>query len=140
MLPKRNIPFMLFIIMRPTIIIVDDDEMTREVLSYIFSPLEYELDLRSNGDDLLKLTPPYPALILLDNQLPGTNGLDICRSLKSNVSTAHIPVIIISGSPAIGWRSLEAAADGCLEKPFNIPVLKELVRKMLNENTHSSHK
>jgi CheY-like chemotaxis protein len=123
--------------MRPTIIIVDDDETIRDVFSHIFSPLEYVLDIRSTGDGLLQLKPPYPDLILLDNQLPGMNGIDICRSLKSNPATAHIPVIIISASPAIGWRSLEAAADGCLEKPFNVPVLKELVRQMINE--HSSH-
>lgn len=124
---------------RPVIIIVDDDEMTREVFSHIFSTAEYVVDIRSNGDDLLHLTPPYPALILLDNHLPGMNGLDICRTLKANCSTAHIPVIIISGSPAIGWRSLEVAADGCIEKPFNIHVLKELVRQLINENQHVTH-
>lgn len=124
---------------RPTIIIVDDDESIRDVFSLIFSPIEYEVDFRSNGDDLLHLTPPYPALILLDNQLPGMNGLEICRILKTNCSTAHIPVIIISGSPAIGWRSLEVAADGCIEKPFNIHVLKELVRQLINENQHVPH-
>jgi CheY-like chemotaxis protein len=136
MLPKRNIPFMLFTIMRPTIIIVEDDESIREVFSHIFSPVEYVLDLRSNGDELLKLTPPFPGLILLDNQLPGMNGLDICRSLKADLATAHIPVIIVSATPAIGWRSLEVAADGWLEKPFNVPVLKELVRQMIKENNH----
>lgn len=125
--------------MKPTILIVDDDESIRDIFPFIFTLADYKLDIRANGDDLFQLTAPYPDLFLIDKQLSGVNGLDICRWLKANPSTAHIPVIMISASPDIARLSEEAGADASIEKPFEVPELRALVRRVIYEHNHLFH-
>ena len=66
---------------------------------------------------------------MIDKQLSGVDGLDICRFLKSQPETKDIPVIIISASPNIKGLSLQAGAHDTLEKPFHLRTLREMVNK-----------
>jgi CheY-like chemotaxis protein len=75
-----------------------------------------------------QLTLHSPDLILLDILISGSDGREICRKLKSNDTTKHIPIVMISAHPSAKRESQEAGADGFLAKPFEIDDLLETVK------------
>lgn len=113
------------------IIVVDDDPGTLEALQFIFDPSEYEVTFYSNGNSILNNKSIIPDMYILDKQLSGVDGLDICRYLKSQQGTSHIPVIILSASPYIQGQAAAAGADSTLEKPFAIHDLRDMVQRLL---------
>ncbi len=76
-----------------------------------------------NGDML------YADLYLIDKQLSGVDGLELCRHLKSQPSTAHIPIVMLSASPRIEPIVRNAGADAFIEKPFSKKDLLSLIRR-----------
>ena len=68
-----------------------------------------------------------PDLFLLDRQLSGPDGLEICRFLKSQQSTMDIPVIMNSAIPGITELAKQAGADDAIEKPFLIRELRQMI-------------
>ena len=119
------------------ILIVEDDPGIQDIFSIIFSRAGYEAEIKSGGEDLLGNNFSLPDVFLIDKQLAGTSGLDICRHLKGQANTKDIPLIMISASPDIETVSQQAGADAYIEKPFNIDRLLALVRSMLQERTAS---
>jgi DNA-binding response OmpR family regulator len=111
------------------IIIVDDDPATQDAYKMIFDPHEYEVIIYANGNALMDEQTPIPDLYLLDKQLSGVDGFDICRFLKSREQTRHVPVIMLSASPNIKQLAEIAGADDTLEKPFSINDLRALVEQ-----------
>jgi CheY-like chemotaxis protein len=117
--------------MKPRILIADDDEGIRDIFKILLEKEGYELQLKENGQDLLADKFSLPDLFLIDKQLSGVSGLDVCRHLKSRKQTRNIPVIIISASPDIVQLSHEAGADNCLEKPFELKSLLKMISQYL---------
>lgn len=115
------------------IILVEDDPSIREIFSLVFEAPEYSLISYESGDILLKNDYEVPDLFILDRQLPGLDGLDICRHLKSSQRSKNIPVVIMSASPNIVALSKLAEADDVLIKPYPLAELRAIVRK----HTHS---
>ena len=116
------------------ILIADDDPGIQDILTIIFERAGFEVEIKKNGEDLLNNKFTMPDLFLVDKQLSGYNGLDICRYLKSQRHTKNIPVIMISASPDIGRSSREAGADAYIEKPFEITNLVDLVNSYVYHN------
>jgi len=114
------------------IIIVDDDPGIQHAFTLIFDPLQYEVTIYTNGNPILNDQYAKPDLFILDKQLSGVDGLDICRYLKSQPSTRHIPVIVLSASPHIFSQAKLAGADGALEKPFSVNALRNMVSSHLD--------
>jgi CheY-like chemotaxis protein len=115
------------------IIFADDDPSLQEVFSLIFSRAGYEVTMYSNGEELLNNDFEPPDLFLLDKQLSGINGMEICQFLKSQPVTKDIPVIIVSASPDLDKQSILAGADDYIEKPFQLQNLLNLMTKYLAE-------
>src|SRR5262245_37187361 len=79
------------------ILIVDDQENIRELLSRRLSPMRYSVRMAESGEHALEcITADPPDLILLDVMMPGRDGFEVLTSLKSNSATQHIPVIMLS--------------------------------------------
>ena len=79
------------------ILIVDDQENIRELLSRRLSPMGYSVRMAESGERALEsVTTEPPDLILLDVMMPGRDGFEVLSSLKSNSATQHIPVIMLS--------------------------------------------
>ena len=94
---------------RRQILVVDDYAGARYLRSRILTDAGYEVVEAENGEDALRLAGSVlPALILLDVNLPDISGTDVCRQLKSDPRTAHIPVIHITAA----WLSEEARQKG----------------------------
>jgi DNA-binding response OmpR family regulator len=111
------------------IIIVEDDEAVADSLKLILEPVGYHITIYSNGNSLLDTQFELPDLFILDKQLIGISGLDICIFLKKKERTSKIPVILLSASPDICKNAPTVGADDVLEKPFPMQVLREMVAK-----------
>ncbi len=117
--------------MKKNLIITDDDPGIQDAARMIFERANYNVTVFSSGEPLLAGEFEIPDLFILDKQLSGVDGLDICRFLKNREQTAKIPIIILSASPQIGRLAALAGADAFLEKPFKMQELRELVRRLI---------
>lgn len=116
------------------IIIADDDASMRDIFERILKRAGYQVTSYSEGELLLDNQFEPPDLFILDKQLSGVDGLDVCRYLKNQELTKDIPVIIISASPYLANVSAEAGADEFIEKPFKTKELLEIVKKYIAVN------
>ena len=116
------------------IIIADDDPGIREVFTFLLKKHGYDKTIYSNGEALMRNEFKLPDLFILDKQLSGIDGLEICRFLKKQESTKNIPVIVISASSYIAKSAKDAGADDFIEKPFKMKALLELMERHLNKN------
>jgi DNA-binding response OmpR family regulator len=116
------------------IAIVEDDPALQDVLQIILPPEEYYVETYANAAPVESKLVEMPDLFILDWRLgDGTDGLQLCKKLKADPETKHIPVIMISAMPNISKAAKEAGADGALEKPFRIKAVRDCVRKYLNQ-------
>src|SRR4051812_10436366 len=113
------------------IIITEDDPGIEDVLKMIFEKEGFEVKLIPDGMDIISGDFAMPDIFLIDKQLQGVNGLDVCRYLKGKPSTSHIPVIMISATPAIEVLAKDAGADAAVEKPFKRKDILDVVAKHL---------
>jgi len=111
------------------IIIVDDDPAIQDSASLIFSDTDYKVTVCSNGNNILAGNFELPDIFIIDKQLPGVDGLEICKHLKTQEATRNIPVIIMSASPAISEFSKVAGAEDFIEKPYSVKQMRGLVAK-----------
>ncbi len=119
---------------RHTVLAIDDDPATLRVLAKLLQS-EYEVAVATNGADGLKLslTSPSPDVILLDVQMPGIDGYSVCKQLKSNPATRHIPVIFVTSqsAPEAEEYGLSIGAVDYVAKPFTPGVVQARVRTQL---------
>jgi DNA-binding response OmpR family regulator len=120
--------------MTENICIVEDDEGIQDILRIILEKAGYKTTIFPGGETIMANNFALPDLFLLDKQLPGIDGLDLCRYLKSKKETKDIPVIMISANPNIGKLSAEAYADGFVEKPFTMAVLLKEIKTHLQKH------
>src|SRR5687768_16065356 len=113
------------------ILITEDDPAIMDVLTLILANNNMKVCCHTNGAALFENKFEIPDLFLIDKQLSGVDGLDICRHLKSQDLTRNIPIVVISASPHVHSQALEAGADEFLEKPFSNKNLLFVVRKHL---------
>lgn len=115
--------------MKTKIFIVDDDISVRDIFRIILKKAGYDIQLFESGQDLFDNAKEIPNLFILDQQLPGIDGLEICKGLKANKKTKNIPVIIISATPDLEMAVKEACADEFLQKPLTKSDLLETIEK-----------
>src|SRR5512139_142444 len=81
----------------PTILIVDDIPANLKILCDVLQPEGYRIFTASNGTDALRIAArSLPDIILLDIMMPGMDGYEVCRRLKQDRNTEHIPVIFVT--------------------------------------------
>ena len=120
------------------ILVVEDDKDIQDVLRIIFSSFGYKVDCLANGASLLEMKSDWPDAIVLDKQLPGLNGVEVCRALKSRDESQHIPVIMISAASGVEHAAKIAGADDFIEKPFNMHVILKKIASLLDRSSHRS--
>ncbi|WP_430815169.1 PP2C family protein-serine/threonine phosphatase [Carboxylicivirga sp. RSCT41] len=118
----------------PTILLVDDSAVNLEILQEALS--RYNTVTASNGDEAMEIafSRNKPDLILLDIVMPGMDGYQVCKILKSNDLSKDIPIIFITGqndSESV-LKGFEAGAIDYITKPFNIMELKARVKTQLS--------
>lgn len=119
---------------RAHILVVDDREQNRYVLTRMLQRAGYECEQACTGRDALERVRALPDLVILDVHLPEVAGTEVCRRIKSDPHTAHIAVLQISASFVSGEdkaKALDAGADGYLTHPIDSVVLEATVRSLL---------
>lgn len=119
------------------ILVVDDEEDILELLRFNLSREGYQISCAASGEDALSLVrSEIPDLIVLDLMLPGMDGLEVTRSLKNNLSTKNIPIVMLTakGEEADIVTGLELGADDYITKPFSPRILVARVRAVLRRN------
>lgn len=112
--------------------IIDDDPGIQDAFRLIFDHAGYDTAIYADGEEVLNNSHYLlPDLFILDKQLSGVDGLDVCRHLKAEERSRHIPVIILSASPRLGGLAMAAGADDFQEKPFRMHDLLAKVRQLL---------
>lgn len=115
--------------MKKKVLITDDDPAMQDAFRLIFERAGYHTIVLDSANSLLDGTAEVPDIYILDKQLSGVDGLDVCRFLKRQPLTAHIPIIVVSATPHVAHLAKEACADGFLEKPFRQRELLSLVEQ-----------
>ena len=118
---------------RQTILVVDDNVSNIEVIYEMLAP-HYEVLFATSGVEALELTvSTRPDLLLLDVLMPGLNGYEVCRHLKSNIITQHIPIIFITaiGQTDSEEKGLKLGAIDYIAKPFSPAVVKARIANHL---------
>lgn len=111
--------------------LVDDDPAILDAFSMVLEKAGYVIKAYPNGHLLLTDDFELPDVLILDKQLSGADGLDICRVLKSRQRTKDLPVIMLSASPYVREQALKAGANDFLEKPFRFIELLNLLKQHL---------
>lgn len=121
------------------ILIADDDAGTRELLASLIQDLGYEAQAVPDGEAAVAAaTARPPDLILSDVNMPGLNGLDLCRRLKAEPATRLLPVVLITASgEEFKLEGIEAGADDFLAKPFSTGELRARVRALLRMKAYT---
>ncbi|MCJ7662907.1 MAG: response regulator transcription factor [Desulfobacterales bacterium] len=116
------------------ILVVDDEENIRELVRYNLAREGYQVTTVGSGEEALKqASSKLPDLIVLDLMLPGMDGFAVCRQLKNDVRTAHIPIVMLTvkGEESDIVVGLELGADDYITKPFSPKVLLARLKAVL---------
>ncbi|MCB0338178.1 MAG: response regulator [Bdellovibrionales bacterium] len=119
------------------IVLIEDERDIRELISFNLSKEQYQIQSAASGEEGLDLiTSARPDLVVLDLMLPGIDGLEVCRRIRSNPTTASLPIIMLTarGEEADIVSGLELGADDYLTKPFSPRVLLARVKAALRRS------
>jgi CheY-like chemotaxis protein len=120
------------------ILLVEDNEMNRDMLSRRLAKKGYQLVVAVNGMEAVTLAKAEnPDLILMDLRMPDMDGWEVTRRIRSESSTAGIPVIALTSYAMAGDRemALQAGCNDYETKPVNLPRLHSKIKLLLGEPT-----
>ena len=118
---------------KPMLLFIDDNEDMRNMVLSLLGD-EYNIALAPNGKEGLRMAAKYvPDLVVSDVMMPVMDGMECCRRIKEEVSTSHIPVLLLTACSMDEQKAegYESGADGYLSKPFNADVLKARCRSLI---------
>jgi CheY-like chemotaxis protein len=114
------------------VLIVEDNEKNMKLVRDVLQATGYSTLEATTGEEAIELSlSQAPALVLMDVQLPGIDGVEALERLRQNARTASIPVLALTAQAMSGDRErfLEAGFDGYLAKPVDVGELIEAVRE-----------
>jgi DNA-binding response OmpR family regulator len=121
--------------MASKILVIEDDKDIRDIITFILEEKGYEVMASGDSRILKSVTDFSPYLVLIDNWLTewktDATGEQLCRELKSNKATSHIPVIIMSAVSNIKEIAEAGLADAYLKKPFDVDELLAIVKNFI---------
>lgn len=116
------------------ILVVDDEPPIRDILRFQLENAGFEVSCAEDGEEGLQMVSELaPDLVLLDLMIPQMDGYEVCRRIKSDYATRHIPVIILTARAELDekLKGLENGANDYVTKPFSIPELLMRVQNVL---------
>ena len=123
--------------MKEKILIVDDEKDIVKMLDYNLKKEGFRTVVAHDGEDALTLVSrEHPDLVLLDLMLPGKDGLEVCKSLKNEIKTASIPIIMLTAKTQEADKivGLELGADDYVTKPFSPRELLARIKAVLRRS------
>lgn len=123
------------------LLVVEDDKDIVDILQIYFTNLGYEVDIAPRGSTALEKTRHnLPHLIILDIMLPDIDGFEVCRILRTNTRTSHVPVIFLTQKDERSDKlaGLELGADDYVTKPFDIEEVRLRVQRAISRAEQQS--
>jgi len=120
---------------RPRILCVDDERLNRTIVRDMLDSAKYQVFEAENGEEALKILEDQTIdIILLDINMPGIDGFEVCRRIKASERLRHIPVIMVTALTETEdrIRGIEAGAEDYINKPFNETEVLARIKMLLN--------
>ena len=124
------------------VLIVEDEADISELLAFNFKLDGFTVDCLNSGEHVCSFVKQHqPNIILLDVMIPEKDGFQVCRELKADDRTAHIPVIFLTAKSLEHnvISGLEIGADDYISKPFSIPILMSKMKAVLRRTNAETH-
>ncbi|MCP5053184.1 MAG: response regulator, partial [bacterium] len=120
------------------ILVVEDNADAREYIKDSLEPLYKVASANDGPEGIQKALEIIPDLIVSDIMMPGTDGYELCRRLKTDIRTSHIPIILLTAkvSEASLVQGLETGADDYITNPYNTNILRARIRNLIQLRTH----
>ena len=122
---------------KENILVVDDEEDILSLVEYNLDKNDFSATCVATGEDALRVSKTMaPDLVILDLMLPSVDGLEVCKVMKRDPSTKHIPIIMLTakGEESDVVKGLELGADDYVTKPFSPNILIARVKAVLRRN------
>lgn len=116
------------------LLVVEDDPALAELLEFRFAAEGYDVSITDDGDEALLLAAEAPPdVVILDWMINGTSGLEVCRRLRRDKATRHVPIVMLTarGAEDDRIRGLETGADDYVTKPFSPRELLARIQAIL---------
>lgn len=126
---------------KDNILVIEDEEDILELINYNLGKEGYRVTGVTSGEDGLKSARHnLPSLIVLDVMLPGLDGLEVCKMLKNDGKTQHIPIIMLTAKSEESdvVTGLEVGADDYITKPFSPKILIARIRNILRRKAREA--
>lgn len=126
---------------KPLMLLIDDNSDIRSMIRELLADL-YRIIEAPNGKEGLRMASKYvPDLIICDVMMPVMDGLEFCRRIKQEITTSHIPVLMLTACTMDEQRTegYESGADGYLAKPFNSRMLIMRCRNLIENRKRITH-
>ena len=124
---------------RRRVLLIEDDTDIGEAISYQLEKVGLQVKVAKTGEEGLEAVRRGVDLVLLDLNLPGMDGLEVCRMIRRQTTTAHLPIIIVSARADEVDRvlGLEMGADDYMVKPFSLKELAARCRVALRRASNA---
>lgn len=124
--------------MKQKVLIFDDDADILEVCTIVLETNGFEVTTQKNCEDVLAKIDHYtPDVLLMDNKIPPSGGIDACRTIRGSVLHAGMPIVFFSANQDVARLAGEAGADHYIEKPFDLDTLVSTLRKAITAGAAS---
>jgi len=121
--------------MAKKICVLEDNDDIRELIEMVFEAEAFDVVSFSTVTEFTAKVPSVqPDVFLLDVMLPDGNGLEVCRKLREDEATTHIPIVIMTANSRMDKMMENCDADDFIAKPFDIDDLAKRIHKQINKN------
>lgn len=114
------------------VMIIEDDEAISDILTIILENDGYSVNSARKGELIIEPGTELPDLYIIDKNLPGRDGISICREIKTNPALQQIPVVMISANHSFVKPASDAGADACIPKPFSRNELLSTIQQLVH--------
>lgn len=116
------------------ILIIEDNDHLRSMLIEIFEPFYQVLSAADGQEGWEKVETEHPNIVLSDVLMPKISGTELCKLIKGNIDTCHIPVVLLTARTAVehNLEGLRLGADDYITKPFNTNILLSRCHNLIN--------
>eukprot|EP01029_Cantina_marsupialis_P032250 TRINITY_DN966_c1_g1_i11.p1 TRINITY_DN966_c1_g1~~TRINITY_DN966_c1_g1_i11.p1 ORF type:complete len:1344 (-),score=101.16 TRINITY_DN966_c1_g1_i11:659-4690(-) len=133
----RRLPETNSLSTNPTLLIVEDNFEVRDMLCSSFADYYTVIGVENGQKGLEKAIEIQPDLIISDVMMPVLTGTEMCEKLKTDISTSHIPIILLTAKDALEYKieGMEIGADDYITKPFNMKLLQARCKNLIKSRT-----
>ena len=123
------------------ILVADDEPGIRQLLRAFLERAELQVVMAQNGDEAVRLAQEHvPDVVVVDVMMPQMDGYEVCRQLRNDTRTSHVPILMLTSRSAVGDKitGFESGADDYVTKPFDLNELLARIRSLLRRSRETT--